>query len=59
MFGIDEITVDEEPVAVDLTVTVEGIDSTEIPNTPDYKNILTMTEDEIIDLIESIQNNLQ
>lgn len=59
VFGIDEITVDEEPVAVDLTVTVEGIDSTEIPNTPDYKNILTMTEDEIVDLIEIIQNNLQ
>lgn len=55
MLGLDKITVDGDTMDIGVEVSIESINSSEIPNTPDVKNLLTMSEADFQELAEKIQ----
>ncbi len=55
-FFVDYIEVDGESMDIGLLVTAEPVSASEIPDAPEYKNILTMTEDEWNALLEVLNS---
>lgn len=56
---IDTVESYSEEMEVDISVTLEVIDASELPEMPEYTNILQMTEEELSDLMEQFSGSAE
>lgn len=52
VFSVDSIDVDGEVMELGVSLSIEAIDADEIPEIPEYKNVLKLSADELTQLLE-------